>query len=572
MKRSIVLRTISFLIATLFVFSLVACGEQKTDDEKSGGTTKSEGKQETTTEAKKADPFEKYDPSITVTSVKWDWGDLKFKEGESIDNNAWSRAYMDNLGITIKYDWIAPATEFWNKLNVVVVSGDLPDMFPVLYKDLKQLTESGAIEDLTEAYETYAAPLTKEVVKQDETFLNVATFDDKIMAIPQMGNSPYAMASVLYLRTDWLENCNLPEPKTMEDIYNISKAFTENDPDQNGKKDTYGLGLSNDSMVSLVMGIGDLSGFLAGYNGYNNGWLEDNSGNLYYGGIQPEVKTGLVKLQQMYEEGLIDPEWGTKDRWKVMEDVNANRIGMFYGIYWAPAVADSTISTNPEANWKAFPLPSVDGKPAPPMQIHGAPNAAFFVVKKGFKHPEAIVKIWNLEYELSIGETSDPEKYVVAPDATNACRYKMISVSKECTPNYIFEKYLSVNEAFKNNETSKLNSEDRNTYNLIKLFIDGDRSKEPWIAYGEYYGEDSAVGVLYNNYLDGVIKVSKYIAPPTKTMIDKGASIDKIQQETYSRIIMGESPDEFDEFVANWKKLGGDEITQEVNEWYKANK
>jgi len=30
--------------------------------------------------------------------------------------------------------------------------------------------------------------------------------------------------------------------------------------------------------------------------------------------------------------------------------------------------------------------------------------------------------------------------------------------------------------------------------------------------------------------------------------------------------------DDFDSFVTNWKKLGGDQITQEVNEWYASNK
>jgi len=30
------------------------------------------------------------------------------------------------------------------------------------------------------------------------------------------------------------------------------------------------------------------------------------------------------------------------------------------------------------------------------------------------------------------------------------------------------------------------------------------------------------------------------------------------------------SIDEFDKFVAQWKQLGGDQITAEVNEWYAA--
>jgi len=35
-------------------------------------------------------------------------------------------------------------------------------------------------------------------------------------------------------------------------------------------------------------------------------------------------------------------------------------------------------------------------------------------------------------------------------------------------------------------------------------------------------------------------------------------------------IITGDmDPDAFDDFVGQWKELGGDQITQEVNDWYK---
>ena len=39
-------------------------------------------------------------------------------------------------------------------------------------------------------------------------------------------------------------------------------------------------------------------------------------------------------------------------------------------------------------------------------------------------------------------------------------------------------------------------------------------------------------------------------------------------QESFTKIIMGASLDEFDKFVASWKSLGGDKIIEEVNAWY----
>ncbi|MNW15606.1 hypothetical protein D3C71_2141640 [compost metagenome] len=61
--------------------------------------------------------------------------------------------------------------------------------------------------------------------------------------------------------------------------------------------------------------------------------------------------------------------------------------------------------------------------------------------------------------------------------------------------------------------------------------------------------------------------MNEFIYAPTKTMNSKSATLDKLRSETFVKIIYGSLPvDDFDKFVANWKKLGGDEITKEVNE------
>jgi putative aldouronate transport system substrate-binding protein len=59
---------------------------------------------------------------------------------------------------------------------------------------------------------------------------------------------------------------------------------------------------------------------------------------------------------------------------------------------------------------------------------------------------------------------------------------------------------------------------------------------------------------------------NEYKNIPTPSMVDKGSTLDKMENETFIKIIMGASIDEFDKFIENWKKLGGDEITKELNE------
>lgn len=69
---------------------------------------------------------------------------------------------------------------------------------------------------------------------------------------------------------------------------------------------------------------------------------------------------------------------------------------------------------------------------------------------------------------------------------------------------------------------------------------------------------------------DSKVVYNEFTGASTRTMIDNGATLEKLTEETFIKIIAGEkSVDEFDKYVETWKNLGGDKITEEVNEWYK---
>lgn len=53
----------------------------------------------------------------------------------------------------------------------------------------------------------------------------------------------------------------------------------------------------------------------------------------------------------------------------------------------------------------------------------------------------------------------------------------------------------------------------------------------------------------------------------TKSSSKLRPTLDKLEEQMYLQIITGEKPlDYFDEFVEQWKKLGGDTLTQEVQD------
>ena len=66
-------------------------------------------------------------------------------------------------------------------------------------------------------------------------------------------------------------------------------------------------------------------------------------------------------------------------------------------------------------------------------------------------------------------------------------------------------------------------------------------------------------------------KITQYQSLPTPTMIERGSDLSKLHVETVLGIMIGEKPlSAFDEFVDQWKSQGGDQMTQEVNEWWAA--
>ncbi|NLY44119.1 MAG: extracellular solute-binding protein, partial [Clostridiaceae bacterium] len=225
------------------------------------------------------DPFGKYETEIDISFVRAVDEDivcnvLPRTPGETIEDNRWLKLYKEELGINVKYDWTVRGgyqeDAYVQQINFTLASGNLPDVITVSASQLKQLADLGVIEDMTRYYDDYASPLTKYVYTQEGTsVLDSATFDGKLMGIPNVDSS-IESAQFIWIRTDWLRKLGLEPPKTMDDLLKISEAFTFNDPDGNGKDDTYGIAIMKD----LFNGCIGLEGFFAGYHSYPGIWLE----------------------------------------------------------------------------------------------------------------------------------------------------------------------------------------------------------------------------------------------------------------------------------------------------------
>lgn len=568
MKFNYLKKAISLAMAVSMTAAIFAgCGSQNSTDNSAASTQSSASLSAGNSNANK-DPLGKYEPGIDISFVRGIDDDLASNvlqktPGETIEDNRWIKLISEKLGLNVKYAWTVKGSEtsdaFKQKINVTLASGDLPDVVTVNPSQLKQLVDSDMVEDMTQYYNDYASTIIKKYMTEEGTAnIDSVTYGGKIMAIPEPVSFNEA-AQYIWIRNDWLKKLNLQPPKTMDDVLKIAEAFTTQDPDGNGKQDSYGLPITKD----LYNGCMGTEGFFAGYHAYPNMWVKDSSGKLAWGSTLPETKVALEKLANMYKNGQIDKEFGVKDAGKVAELVASGKYGIDYGQQWNPMYPlISNFNNDNNADWVGYPLVSVDDqKVMVPLRFN---QQRIFAVKKGFKHPEALVKMFNLYAEMQA--TADSfNKYFMPPENDNAGVWKFSPVCPGPPFNNL-NTFEELEKARKNNDFSKLERDPLSVNKSLEGYAKGDKLQWGW---EKIYGKEGVFRnmLAYKNN-DQLLKES-FVGAPTATMAEKKTTLDKLEKEVFVKIIMGSAPiSDFDKFVSDWNKLGGADMTKEVNEWY----
>ena len=175
------------------------------------------------------------------------------------------QALEDYTNTDLTIEW-APNSNLEDKFNITLSSGDLPHVMYVPGKSPSFISavEDGAFWELGPYLDDYP-----NLSQANEIILNNSSINGKIFGIYR---SRDLGRNGVIIRKDWLENLGLEEPKTIDDFYNMLKAFTEEDPDGNGQDDTYGL------VVSKYEGPWDV---MQTWFGVPNKWGIDDDGNLY---------------------------------------------------------------------------------------------------------------------------------------------------------------------------------------------------------------------------------------------------------------------------------------------------
>lgn len=490
-----------------------------------------------------------------------------FPEGDSYENNVWSRAYADELGINLKLAFTTADSA--DKVNTLIASGDIPDMLDVTQSQLKMLSNSGLIrDDLYEVYQANAGSGMRQIIEGvcGDAAIAQCTFDGKMMAIPVSNTSPGEEVPVLWLRTDWMEKLGLEDPQNWDDLYNIIKAFVEQDPDGNGQNDTIGLTFTKNLWDTNFQMDGLFNIF--GSFPKANFWVEDpeNPDQVIFGAFADETKTALETVSQMYAEGLIDKEFAVNDASAAQQHIASGKCGVVIGAVWiCNSMLYTSVDNDPNADWKALPLPGLDS--ATTKVGANYPITRYLVFNKDFEHPEALIKMVNLQFEKCFSEDSTQEIYdTYIEDASGNSGF----VAFQIYPWGIFLPAVKNEMAADEIVNMGLSSEECDIWarpfaRHVEAYEAGDTSAWRWYR---FFGPDGGHLITGQYIREDLYNMNHYYGPNTDTMAENMALIDDLVNEMFVKIIMGEEPvDSFDNYKAQAEALGLNDMAAEANAW-----
>lgn len=538
MKSKIVKKWLALALAGTMALSAAACGSQTESSTSAGSseTTASSGGESASAEGG--------DSTATAERQDITFMTIDFNAGAS-NTGEYAEEILtqieDYCNVNLEIEWVL--SDVTEERSTLAMAN--PDTMPMIMTWSGELTgnvvnaaKQGAFVDLSEyIWDSEKYP---NLSQMNENVADTLTVDGKLIAIPRTRDiGRYGLS----YRQDWADKLGLDEPQTIDDVYEMLYAFTYEDPDGNGVDDTYGM-----EMTSYT-GPFDI---IQTWFGCGNGWAEVD-GQLIPVHMQDEYLEALNWLRQVYEEGLMPPDWAvrTTDTWS--NGCKTGESGVYIDVMdggrriWDYFVAEETWTpsvVNPDEPASMNLLGAVNGKTLATSGYGGCLTLSASTCDTPEKIEAALTLLDKLndnemrlltEYGIEgVNWETDENGYLVdldVEDTTLAANYAGLNQMLAYLPRYTPEPAPELNERTQ--------------------------------AQNDVYIENEAVAVFN--------PASSYLAN-SATYSDVGATLADIITQARTQYICGEIDEAGLQAAADqWLSQGGQAIIDEVNEQYQAN-
>lgn len=431
----------------------------------------------------------------------------------------------DLTGTRLDINWI-PEGVYTDKMNTGLITHSLAKVTFVKFTDynlVKNAIRSDSFWEIGPYLQDY-----DHLKGLDPTILEQASVDGRIYGL--YTERPSSRQGVI-IRQDWLDRLQLLKPRSLEDLYEVMRQFTYDDPDGNGKQDTIGLVDRND----LVYGVFKT---LSSYFGTPNNWKVEND-QLIPEFMTEEYMETMNFMKKLYNEGILNQDFALTSKEIQRDRFIRGEAGVLIGSMTdVQRLSIEARAINPEAEftlvnriegpegYKVWSIPNYNGlflfsKKAIPTEQELKDLLQFF--DRTMDKDVANLMMYGVEgrhYSLVNGE-------VILPESTSQLRVNEVS------PLY------------------SLMIADIGNSNIMKV-----GQKEHLTNLADQLSEDNEL-FLVN---DPTVSLS------SPTFDEKNAELSAlIADATYNYILGSIDVIGFEQEIKRWRQNGGDQIIEEYN-------
>ncbi|MDQ0232012.1 putative aldouronate transport system substrate-binding protein [Metabacillus malikii] len=430
---------------------------------------------------------------------------------------------------TIKFNWVPDASKE-ERITAALASGELSDIVSLTMlrnSSVRQSLKSGMFWDVSKYLDEY------ENLKQiPEEVRTAASIDGSLYGVPFQKNLG---RSGLILRKDWLDNLGLEPPTNLEELYEVARAFTEDDPDGNGKDDTTGF------IDRSELRYGSFK-TLSSYHGAPNGWAVDENGKF-----TPEFETEayletMKYSRKLYENGYLAKDFAVTAKSDQQEKFAQGKAGIYTGMVDIKNL--KVMAEGVQDQMELIPINKIagpDGEHRIWSENSGVGGLLAFP-KSEVKDEAELKRILQF-----IDNLIDKEVYMLMTGGIEGTHYELGENGE----------FNILDDAQWQKDVQPLSSS--RPSEVTHELVDADPKKQ---LANELIRENDKFAVL-----DPTVPLD------SQTANERGTELEKIIIDATFKFIMGEIDEAgFQKEVDKWKKSGGDDMAKEYEEAYKAAK
>lgn len=322
------------------------------------------------------------------------------EETEYSDKNYAVRHLEENTGVKLEFVALpTDAGEAETKLNLMLTSGEYPDV--IAYNLDRQKTvkfgKEGIFIPINEYFEKEGNNLKRLFKERPQYEKTAYAPDGNMYGFPRISESYHGQAyPKLWYNTEWLKSLDMNEPTTTEELKEVLTAVKNSDYNGNGKADEIPLTGSPDWDCQLEWFL--MNSFIP-CDKDTLSYAKD--GKVVFACDKPEFKEGLAYMNDLFEEGLIDPTTFSQKSDQMQQVIRSDE-KLVFG-YTADHFAMGIDLENKDLNQAISAMIPVEGPTGARYQLHQdyvdmSANYCWFITDK-CENPEAAFKVG--EYLLS---------------------------------------------------------------------------------------------------------------------------------------------------------------------------